>query len=332
MALPTKEKTWQYNVNQVLPLEGTNENTCRRFLYTLKQSLKTFGSSPWTVVASSGYKGGTTWTCDSSDNWDVISALQWNFSGNRSWIVLAQSGLGTSTAICISLGYYPGYEPYCYVHMFPTGIGTPGSLTARPTATDEFELLSGTSENYGGAYGTGNTTRTVLNVMQSTDGECTRVVACRQNSSVALWIFDKVKDPIAAWTWPVVSGIYATSAAAQDYPIYGYWNDSNARLRSRISGDWCNFYITSEGYYNNMLGENFIVPDDDTGEWPLCPMGLACTTSGHMGARKGVIRDLWWGPTALYNGDTLPADGSKTFAVFGDMIFPWDGSSVPKMA
>lgn len=331
MALPTKEKTWQYNVNQTLPLQGSNEDSCRRFLYALKQSLKTFSSSPWVVVSSCGYKGGTTWTVDSNDNWDVLAALVWAFSGNRSWIVLAQSGLGTSTAICISLGYYTGYEAYCYVHMFPTGIGTPGSLTARPTATDEFELLNGTNEPHGGSYGTGNGSRTVLNVMQSTDGECTRVVACRQNNVVAFWIFDKAKDPITAWTWPVVSGVYGTASTGECI-TYGIWNDSNSRLRSRISVNWCNFYMTSEGYIGAMLGENFIVPDDDTGEWPLCPMGLACTVSGHMGARKGVVRDLWWTSTALNHGDTLPSDGSKTFVVFGDMVFPWDGSSVPKTA
>lgn len=336
MALPIKEKTWQYSVNQTLPLEGSNADTCRRYLYSLKQALKAFGSSPWTVVASCGYRDGSTWTCDSADNWNVIGALVWNYpspSVNHSWIVLAQPGLGTNTAICIDLYYYSSYESYCYVYMFPTGIVTPGSLTLRPSAPDEFQLNSGISEGHGGSYATGNTSRTVLHVMQSTDGECTRIIACRQNCVPAFWIFDKVKDPIAAWTWPVISAVYGDpNYGVQDRPTYSYWNDSCSRLRGRISGDWCNFYMTSEGYTDAMLGEKFITPDDDTGEWPLCPMGLSSTTSGHMGARKGVVRDLWWTSTALNDGDTLPSDGSKTFAVFGDMVFPWDGSSVPKMA
>lgn len=53
MALPTKAKTWQYNVNQAVALQGSIIATSRRLWRTIKNSLIGFATLPWTVRGSS---------------------------------------------------------------------------------------------------------------------------------------------------------------------------------------------------------------------------------------------------------------------------------------
>jgi hypothetical protein len=324
MALPTLEKTWQYNVNQPLGGQGTATQDCYHALITLKNSLKTFALSPWTVWGSCGKVLGQTWTVDNgggTDHWTAVNTLDSNTVGNpRAWIVLRQTGLGTNCAICIDLlcPYGPGYGYYGTVVFLPTGVGTNGSTTTRPTAADEIVLTS----TY---WGAGGTCIGKLHVMQSTDGECTRILLCRSDTVTGAWIFDKVKDPVAAWTVPVLcffSGNYDLS-----YPLsYTNCNDLTSYAFGYIGSTICKFYITSEGYVDSMSGERWTSPDEDSGAYSMCPMGLACPTVPHRGNRKGTIYDLWWGTTATASRTTYPADATRQFANFGQFIFPWNGT------
>lgn len=335
MALPTLDKSWQHTVSQATGGGATNLADCQDTMYKVKNVLKAFGTLPWTCWGSCDGAGGvgSFGNGDLTDRWSATSKLIWAAAGvNHSWIVLAQSGLGSNGSICIDLANANPY--YAVIVLSPSAGfgaangGADGTATARPTASDEIVLV--TAANWG-VYQSGTFVMR-FHAMQSTDGQCTRVVFCYNNLACGLWQFDKVKNPLAAWTVPVLGAVYGASNS--EILTYASFNDVATYPKSKIGAGAspnATFYYTSEGYIAGMVGENIVVADDDSGEWPICPIGLASISSTHRGARKGMLFDMYWGPTQLVTGDTYPGDGTRTFAQFGDFVFPWNGS-VPVVA
>ena len=43
--------------------------------------------------------------------------------------------------------------------------------------------------------------------------------------------------------------------------------------------------------------------------------------------RLGSVYDLWYGSTAVGQGDTYPNDSTRQFVQFGHFIFPWNGTA-----
>jgi hypothetical protein len=67
--------------------------------------------------------------------------------------------------------------------------------------------------------------------------------------------------------------------------------------------------------------------NDLTGDYEFYPMGLRSNTVGARG-RHGERFDIWWVPTSMLNGMTVPLTPAPTreFCVFEDLLFPWDGT------
>lgn len=333
MPVPTKEKTWQHLVNRAVGGTGDGKLDNRSYLLSLKNALKGFGLNPWTVWGSRSWNG-STGSLDGSgggnDYWTNTSMMVFNGAGsNHAWIVLTQPALSPSGkfSVCLDLTYLPYGDTAFYIVVSPNngfGVingGTDGTGTNRPTATDQYVyaeagygLLSGTWQAKG------------LHVMQSTDGKCTRAVLCRGGGIEAFWIFDEVKNPCAAWTLPRVHRVLGYDGTTDKATSYANFNDA-AGLNGAIGSVNGSYYLTSEGYGGATLGENITYVDDDSGELPISPMWLVSSSFGVRGSRKASMYDLWWGSTAVANGDCYPADGSRSFAQFGHMIFPWDGSA-----
>jgi hypothetical protein len=200
MALPTKEKTWLHTVNQTVGANVSAQADARDYVFKLKQSLIGFGTNPWTVWGSSD---GTSFdNGGGTDYWTTQTDLTWNWPGSaHSWIVLKQAGIGANFSLCIDLDQNPTTSTqWSLVVSLATGFNADGTLTDRPTATEGYTY--GTVE-HGGTSGawTGK-----LHVMQSNDGECTRWILCKGGSTHSFGFFDKVKNPVAAWTNPGLHG------------------------------------------------------------------------------------------------------------------------------
>lgn len=331
MALPTLEKTWQFNVNQSIGTNSSAEADCDDLLLKIKNSLLGFGSSPWVVWGSCDGSGGGSGVGfgnnDYVDRWvDATDIVHAAAASNHSWTVLEQSGL-SNAQICIDMSnsnVYAGTITFSPAGQFGApgsgGTGADGTATARPTAGDSITLINNT--NWGGTsagfYGK-------LYVMMSSDGQCTRIIQLRGNAAPMFWGIEKAKSPISAWTNPIFA--WATgNTGSIDYPAYNYFNDVSTYPQTKIGSDTVNLFVTSEGWGSGMSGENITVPDDDTGEWVLCPMGLASTTTSHRGPRKGLVYDLWWGNVTLNTGDTYPNNTTRSLVQIVDMVFPWNGS------
>ena len=316
MVMPTKEKTWQYNVNQLT--SGSGLALFQTLMLAIKNSLVGFGLYPWLVWGSSS-GAGAFGNNDGVDRWATTGNLIWAGNGsNHSWIVLRQPGLDTNAALCIDLNQLSNPQLATFV-LFPTGVGTNGTATARPSATDEIQFGNGV--NWCG-NSAGATTR--FHVTESNDGQCTRVVLCQSNIATGLWMFDRPKNPVSGWS-PAMYGL-ARGVSGTKFPSYAYLNDADYAYGINSSTTF-SCYMTSEGWGAATRGEQITFPDDDTAEYPVSPVYLASIIGGGRGVAKGSVYYLWWGSTAVATGDTYPGDGTKVYAQFGDLIFPWNGSA-----
>jgi hypothetical protein len=294
----------------------------------VKTALMSFISNPWLMWGSCyGHSSSPVFgNGDGADNWATLgvpdySKLIWG-TGNHSWVVLRQPGMGGNASICIDLN--SATNAYASIIFSPrNGFGTAngganGSASARPTASDELVLIAGT------AWGGADSTLWRAHLMMTSSGSSTRVLLQRAGYAVGLWMFETVRNPISAWTYPVVGAVIGNNVSNAGAVTYANLAAA-ANTKGRI-GDACSFYLTYEGYgSSSIIPSTRTSPDDDTGEWAVFPAGLISTHTKHKG-RKGELVDCWWGSGQLTTGDTYPDDASRSLLHHGNMVFPWNGS------
>jgi hypothetical protein len=70
------------------------------------------------------------------------------------------------------------------------------------------------------------------------------------------------------------------------------------------------------------------IANELSGEWPLWPISIDCSTVGARG-RLGTLVDIWMGSSAVASGDSYPATGTTgQFAQFNNLVIPWNGGAV----
>lgn len=343
MALPTLVKTWQFDVNnQVLAdatQEGDNNNAPddkRTLLFEIKEFLTNAASGAWTVVASAGGNGtgfvAGTPVADATDNWLAFDDLRWNApkTANRSWIVLRQTdffGSGQHLEVCIDCVHTSTAQDGGLLDILMSRAGFTGftSLNARPTATDEVSiLLDGT---WAGPNNdpTGRTWR--WHGMISTDGKATRVVIHLNDNPISWFIVQAPANAVTGWNSPVIADWASTGATTGTINSFSNYHD--LALLHTINTAGLQFgdrlFMTSEGFGASAAGEVFTVANQVDGNFGFFPMGVASTQPGFIG-RHADVDDLWWGNANTNEGDTFPLAATRLFVQFGDMIFPWNGS------
>ena len=310
MALPTLEKTWQHNVNQSTTTSGTIYTDLKALMYKIKASLVGFASSPWTVVRSSNGV-----VADASDNWASAADVIWVTGSNRSWIVLQQSGLG-STQICISCSPYGSTNSdFLNLAISPSAGFTGGSITARPTATDERVILSDMS------WITFNSAvNTVLHVMMSSTGEQTRILIFAGSTVRAQWFIEKLAD--SSLTYPVGIIVQAAGYTLAQFLSNPYWFGKHGAV------DFTAFTATESYGAGYVVNVNSGAVSNISGGYPMTPLSLHSETPSAKG-RAGRLVDMWAGSSSIATGSTypvLPAD-TKEFFQFNQFVFPWNGST-----
>ncbi len=224
MSIPTLDKTWQFSVNNNRKPFGTASAWAANLVREIKDNLIGFSLNPWileyssdSVAAGSAGDNVDRWTEDS----DVVFA-----AGDHSWVVLKQSGILSNFQICWDLNAANSTDTTMVVS--PSAGFTGGTISARPTATDEYVIGSATD------WGIGDGTRETFSyhMMMSTDGECTRVIFVQGDGAYGgvsgLWSFDKPKNPVSGWTNPWIA-LYANSSgfsSAIDTAKYAFIRDA----------------------------------------------------------------------------------------------------------
>ena len=323
MALPTLAKTWQFTVNQQILALGSALIDNQTLQLNIKNALIGFGTQPWTMYysCSSLVAGAAN---DGTDRIAAIANIVWGNAGSaHSWWVLQQTNLGTHAQLLFSMEGISASGNVMTLVWSPSAGFTGGSTTARPTATDEIVLLS--NAGFGGASALDQSVR--WSVMQTTDGQCTRIMIASA-AAVSSWaIFDKLSGPTAGWAIPVVAA-WNVSVPTTNILATNTLGSAVFKMRnSSISGVGS---MTVEGFSTTALPTDTVIgniSNEIDSTFIMMPVGFAGLTSGLRG-RHGSFVDLWLGSNSVVSADTYPNTGTNLFAQFGHLILPWNGGAV----
>jgi hypothetical protein len=319
MTLPAIEKTWQFVLNDISYIVGDEYTNLKTMLLRLKNILTTFGSNPWVVTGSSdgvdvasGMDGVDRWL----DTGDIVTA---NSGSNHSWIVLKQAGISANYEILIDMSYTS--TRYCTIQL---GLGgfTGGSRTTRPSNT-AFMTLNNQTYWYPNVVA-----NWILQVMQSTDGECTRFILMQDRIPVMFWLFDKPKNPVAGWTDPAIAMIRGNSGSGTQCDLPPF-NDGGY-FKARPNGVASSLYTSLEGYGAATVAEQLHLRNQITNEFEIWSPALVSETAGTRG-RLCEVYDMWFGcissnSTGGWTEQTYPNDSTRQFWQVDDVILPWPGT------
>jgi hypothetical protein len=322
MALPNKVKTWQISANNTVAAQGSLLATNQLFMHTLKTRLLTFALFPWTVVGSSN---SVTFGLDAVDRWVSTSNLVWaNPGSNHSWIVLKQTGIASNFQICISLNSSNVYQVTIAASLSAGFTG--GSLTARPTAADEYVLLNQSQ------FVRSSNIQQQLNVWQSNDGTCTRVVGISGGNVLSTFLQVEVPiNVVSGWTTPNFCNAVGTDSAGQGLGLISnfFTTSQVARGRSPVG----NFSLAYAGEANSsgvllaQMTDVGSVTNSFEGGFPFFPVFIYSASVNNKG-RHGTLADLYWRNLTTTDGDTWPNSVTqRDWVTLGSFHFPWLGNS-----
>ena len=323
MSLPTLSKTWQISPNNQTTAQGSVTADARKTLRGIKNALIGFGTNPWAVrySCSSTVAGSAG---DAVDRWAADSDLVWNGPGSaHSWIVLRQTGISSTFEMLISCEGSGANASQLTMYV-STSAFSGGSTTARPTATDEVLVI-------GGPWITNSDISHRYHVLQSTDGQCTRIFIGSSGVCVFSAIIDKPNNPTTGWINPYFAlAAFNSTTWSLTSPVLITSSNASALGRMRSGSTTGNVSLTIEGLANNFAADTAIgnIANEIDSSWDMWPLGIACLTTGIRG-RHGSLFDLWAVSSSRASGDMIPGDGSNQFAVCMPFIIPWNGSTAP---
>jgi len=339
-ALPTLEKTWQFKVNNAVAAGAgaTGNLQNHQVLRSIKDQLIGFGTLPWTVAGSSDgrvnniapFANAGTAGMDGTDRWssafDVLGneIMSGAAAGSRhGWMVLENTAIAAHYQLCIDLNQ--NSVKNASIIVSPSVGFTGGSVTNRPTATDE--IIVGSLI----ITGSGVTAQHQVHAMMSTDGKCTRVVVYQGTTNLCtFFLADVPGDPVSGWTnpsvtiWQGISAGFANPASTlgmdSTAQMMGYAN--NLSMIMSMGGE------SSGGTLYQRLTDVGSVVNTLSGVHQFWPIPISSRKVGLAG-RHGYLFDLWWRPSSVATDITTFPNNAATrqFVSMGELIFPWIGDA-----
>lgn len=311
MAMPTLEKTWSFYVNQSFFGADAN-NDAQLFWYGVKEEL----ANNMVGCSIAGSSDSITAGMDGADRIGSATEIV-GTTGAHSWIVIKFANIGGLSWL-IDFSTANEYQAAMYVSL--AGF-TGGTTSTRPTATDEQLVQANTAQTVTSAHQVKR-----LHLMHSTDGQQVRIVNTEGGNIYGWFHAGVAADAITGWSTNVwVSTRWQGSSATNAMHSASLWSSSSYGYawHGSVAGA---IYLSAEGANGASLMAGHTYPNDISGEWPIIPIGIWSPTATMRG-RHGRIPDLWFGSASANDGDTMPGDGSRAFAQFNDLIFPWNGST-----
>ena len=345
MSMVDHEKTYQFLTNwwEIPDPAGSYGDTAhvaaiaKNVLLKIKNTLIGVASSPWIVESCSD--SSVAGNNDQVDRWNDIGDMVNNTAGSpHSWIVLRHGGgLPNECSILFDMSNNNSTFAIMTVVVSPhagfgaVNGGTDGTTTARPTAADEHVILNNTT--WWTSAGVNNVTKQVLTIMQSTDGEVTRILGFT-NAVNSLWIeVSAPKNPVSAWNRQVW-WMYKSSSIASPVRVvtYSTANDNAVAVFRQDGIGFGTFYFSTNGVSFQAVGqrrasspniENIGQNSIDRG-WTMTPVGLFSLSTSLRGM-YGMAYDIYYAPD-IQAGMSSNTSGTKRWTQVGQMLLPWDDS------
>jgi hypothetical protein len=242
-------------------------------------------------------------------------------TGNHSWIVLKQplqGNLPEKLQVCLDYNHSSSVA-YNVTVVFSIGAGfSGGSLSSRPTATDEVvvnsiaQVLINTVVN--GSCG--------VNCVKSDDGKVTRMILSKDGilETKAYWAFEELLDVESYWTSKTIAVVAPLTHAGLNGAsnLFNYQGGSNS---GRLS--WAS---TIDKALSDSGAPTTMHRPDYGGAWPVFPCGVF----NDLGASRGKLgncADLYAASYNVPNGQYFAGAGGGDFQFvnIGGIVFPWNG-------
>lgn len=306
--LPALSKVWQFSLSTVTG--GTETDKHRNWMRAAKDGMKGFASTPWTVLGSND---GVTAALDAVDRWISSATVPVN-----AWIVLKQTGIASNFQVCWHNNFEAAGDHRNTLVVSQSAGFTGGTTGARPTATDEVVVTT----NFTDVTTTNTDIR--VNVLQSTDGRCTRIFAFQSGGVINFSYLDRLHNPISALTIPWIgysnNRFGGTAAAYTD--LLGTTGPAGQQGATTLAYRLVTGAI-STGFVGVDAGPNE-GENELSSEFFVAPVGVASVTASNRGV-MGELADFWAGSSSAVNGDTYPDTGTfDQFIHVGGVILPWN--------
>jgi hypothetical protein len=326
-ALPASPAlTWQHNLNQTQAAAAAYTTDDPALLLKIVNAMIGFGANPWTVLGSSD---SSTAGLDSVNRWSSVGKLVWNNAASaHSWIVLKQTGLSTNAQLLISCeGGGAGATATLLVSFSPSAGFTGGTITARPTATDECIATPAGTAAFGWVPSTNAASQFIVNVQQSTDGSFTRMWISYSNLCIAYWHFAKLANADTGVTYGIDCLLLGAGSFAEQVTAANLITTTtgNGRARPVSSNVATRLSVLSSGGSNE--GANMVAASVYSSKWPtLAPWVVDVTNKAFLGS----LPDTYIGSTTRVSADAYPAGGTKVWGHVSILIVPTGGTALTK--
>lgn len=319
---PAKQKTWEIvpNLHNGYDVSDSTGSSKREVLL-IKNTLTGFVNHSWIVESSCD--AAVAGNNDQVDRWIDTGDLTNNWAGSaHSWAVLKDPISGQQ--LCFDYAVHPG-APYNAVIVWSPAVGfgtvnggADGTITARPTATDEIVMVNGT--NFGSSVN--GQKPAAVHAWRSTDGECTRLVFMVAGTVRAFWAFETPRSPISVWSPAVLAVVkQVTANDATSYALHVTTPAWQFRQDAVAAGA---MYLSTLGR-PALAGQGVVgrFPHGANGELGMWPIGLISKSTSVRGA-WGLVYDLYFGPDNSLPGTMIRDSAGFQWAYVPDMWLPWD--------
>lgn len=341
----SQKRDWRFAVNVVSQVHGPQgSETHSRLLRNLKYFLLGDGAwqsgdglpspppmNPFAVIASSD---GVSSGFDGVDRWSSNGSIVWNTpTGNRSWIVLRQTGVSSKFEVLLSCESSSSAAKHkLTVVVSPRegfGVsngGTDGSLNTRPTALDQ--IVVGNQIDWGATSSA--TVPVRFHISMSDDGSDTRIFFTRNNVLAGMWMFSTATpNDSLAWPNPSVSLVKADSQPTPGADVISRFSLMNNQfLFARIADiTGCSLACTAESVGGGTIFDVQTIKNQTTGKWPVGEIGLYSTSNLDVG-HHGSLIDMFWVPAVLFPTTILSdAFAGYEWRKLGPFATPWPGNT-----
>lgn len=326
MAVVTLQKSYDFNVNQVITGAGLDLHEFMRYtIWKIKDTLVNYANNPWVVSYSSDAT-----SAGAADYWTDWTKVHFHSGTNaHSWVLLDSYAGGQLLIDCKSTA--STREDYLTVKWSNEGLFVgPGTVNVAPVAVDEHVLLNVQQwRNY--VY---YIKPIQLHGIHSTDGEIDHIILTADSVPFLYWGRQTVQGPVPNYTlnnifFAITNDLSSTSRMS--YAAHSeqqYWSCKKSASGDATGMFKCGLTVLVANTTGNDLGQVVTSANTMSGKSPLYPIGMMSMSAGFEG-RHGYLVDQWFIPSATARGASYEEDpDSPTFEVvtFGDMAVPWNGT------